>query len=120
MERQLYKPWKNHQGKTQTWAMITFTGLSWFNTRTDALAVVSKALDWEQMTPEQRTAFCKDRFPAYGIWSLYTTLPWSELSPTSQLLLKKEGIVNQAVYENTCTWINLSKSDSPESYRNRL
>ena len=52
-------------------------------------------MDWDQFTINERLAFCRQHF---GIM-LATTLPWADLSPTTQLLLKSVGITSKAVYE---------------------
>jgi hypothetical protein len=54
-------------------------------------------MNWKTTTTEERLKFCEThgRF----LFGIRTALEWDDLSPTTQLFLRMEGVTNKAVYE---------------------
>ena len=54
-------------------------------------------MNWKNSTVEERLAFCEEH--ARFLFDIRTQLDWEELSPTTQLLLRMEGVTDKAIYE---------------------
>lgn len=54
-------------------------------------------MNWIEATIEERLAFCDEH--AKFLFGIRTKLDWDELSPTTQLFLKFEGVSNKAIWE---------------------
>ena len=54
-------------------------------------------MKWNESTTEERLAFCDEH--ARFLFGIRTAIEWDTMSPTTQLLLKLEGVTDKAVWE---------------------